>query len=196
VVTDKSCPHKILNPWRFVKNATLLYLKNKFTRNARTIFRTQVSHVSLKIVPFHLLQIHPLEGSNCIIIGFRAEVRTLSLINSSSRTLVETCSMTEAGVVNTIFKAVELRPFFKNLCLCFSRSALCRNIPPILSPILSSFLVDGCTSLLKRTLVVVAYFGDLYVVVGWKATAPSGITTRWHIRIKIGNKPTVVFLLV
>jgi len=40
--------------------------------------------------------------------GFRADVRTDSLMRSSNRTVVDACSMTEDGVVNTIRNDVSL----------------------------------------------------------------------------------------
>jgi len=64
-------------------------------------------HVSEKTVPCHLLQIQPLEGSNCIIMGLRALVRTLSLIRSSNKFTVEACSIIDSGVVKTMCRAVE-----------------------------------------------------------------------------------------
>ena len=78
------------------------------TNDAYTIFLRNVRHVSEKTVPFHLRHIHPEEGSNCIMIGFRAAVRTDSLMRSSNSTVVDACSMTEDGVVNTIRNDVSL----------------------------------------------------------------------------------------
>uniref|UniRef100_A0A7S4J0Z1 Uncharacterized protein n=1 Tax=Odontella aurita TaxID=265563 RepID=A0A7S4J0Z1_9STRA len=74
--------------------------------DAKNMFRMQLNQVSLKTVPLHLLQIHPLDGLNCIIMGFRAEVLTLSSMRSSSKFCVEACSMILSGVVTTILSAV------------------------------------------------------------------------------------------
>ena len=74
----------------------------------------KVLQVSEKTVPRHRLHIHPEEGSNCIITGYLADVLTDSSIKSSSRILVEACSITDDGVVNTIRREVDecdlLRP--------------------------------------------------------------------------------------
>mmetsp|Transcript_308 Transcript_308/g.509 ORF Transcript_308/g.509 Transcript_308/m.509 type:complete len:89 (-) Transcript_308:464-730(-) len=68
---------------------------------------TNVRHVSEKTVPLHRLHIQPDEGSNCIMTGYRADVRTDSSIRSSSSILVEACSITEEGVVNTMPRRVD-----------------------------------------------------------------------------------------
>ena len=86
------------------------------TNDAYTIFLTNVRHVSEKTVPFHLRHIHPEEGSNCIMTGFRADVRTDSLMRSSNRTVVDACSMTEDGVVNTIRRDVSVLRLFATQC--------------------------------------------------------------------------------
>ena len=78
----------------------------KKTAVANNTFLAQEIQVSAKTVPFHRRHIQPLEGSNCIMIGRRALVRTLSLIRSSSRLTVEACSMIDSGVVNTMCRAV------------------------------------------------------------------------------------------
>lgn len=70
------------------------------------MFLAQEVHVSAKTVPVQRRQIHPLEGSNCIMIGRLALVRTLSSIRSSSRLTVEACSMMASGVVRTMWRAV------------------------------------------------------------------------------------------
>jgi len=70
------------------------------------MFRAHEVHVSAKTVPFHRRQIQPLEGSNCIMMGRRALVRTLSLMRSSSRLTVEASSIIDSGVVNTKCRAV------------------------------------------------------------------------------------------
>lgn len=62
---------------------------------------THESQVSEKTVPFHRFQIQPDEGSNCIMIGRRALVRTDSSIKSSSSLVVEAFSMMASGVVKT-----------------------------------------------------------------------------------------------
>jgi len=63
---------------------------------------THESHVSLKIVHFHRFQIHPDDGSNCIMIGRRADVLTDSSMRSSKRFCVDACSMIASGVVSTM----------------------------------------------------------------------------------------------
>ena len=73
--------------------------------SAHAMFRTHDVHVSAKMVPDHRLQIHPLDGSNCIMIGLRADVLTDSSMRSSSRLIVDACSMIDSGVVRTICKA-------------------------------------------------------------------------------------------
>ena len=73
--------------------------------NAHAIFRTHEVQVSAKMVPDQRLQIHPLDGSNCIMIGLRADVRTDSSMRSSNRLIVDACSMIDSGVVRTICNA-------------------------------------------------------------------------------------------
>ena len=67
---------------------------------------THVLHVSLKTVPFHLLHIHPEDGSNCIMTVLRGMDRTDSSMRSSSRILVDACSIMLLGVVKTMLRAV------------------------------------------------------------------------------------------
>lgn len=102
------CPQSVPNPLRcpFIKGYRL---QTKYTRVAYSIFRTHDRQVSEKIVPFHLRQIHPLEGSNCMIMGRRGLVRTLSSIRSSNKLTVDACSIIDSGVVKTMDKAVEDR---------------------------------------------------------------------------------------
>lgn len=76
------------------------------THKHKHINLPQDIHVSAKTVPFHRRQIQPLEGSNCIIMGRLALVRTLSSMRSSRRLTVDACSMMDCGVVKTICRAV------------------------------------------------------------------------------------------
>ena len=115
---------------------------------ANTIFFTQDVHVSEKMVPFHLRQIQPLEGSNCIMIGLRGLVLTLSSIKSSSKLTVEACSMIDSGVVSTIGKAVADEEACAKYSSCRRRRSNCnwlavpekRGDKTVVHP---PFLVDG-----------------------------------------------------
>lgn len=118
VVTDSNCPHKTLKPEKCTFSAG--YCLNTInTATAYNILLTQESHVSLKMVPRHLFQIQPDEGLNCIIMGPRALVRTLSSISTSRRFCVDACSMIDSGVVNTICRCTEdeRRVLGNKLCL-------------------------------------------------------------------------------
>jgi len=73
---------------------------------AKIMFLAQDIQVSANTVPVHRRHIHPLEGSNCIMMGRRALVRTLSSMRSSNRFTVDACSIMAWGVVNTMCSAV------------------------------------------------------------------------------------------
>ena len=76
------------------------------THNFSRLNLPQEIHVSANTVPFHQRQIHPLDGSNCIMMGRRALVHTLWLMRSSNRLTVEACSIMDSGVVKTMCSAV------------------------------------------------------------------------------------------
>jgi hypothetical protein len=105
VVIDNSCAHNVPNPARCVFNACGYARCRRYTINAHAMFLTQDVHVSAKIVPVQRLHIQPLDGSNCIMIGRRADVRTDSSIRSSNKLTVDACSMIDSGVVSTICNA-------------------------------------------------------------------------------------------
>ena len=72
---------------------------------AKRIFLNAKVHVSLKTVPRHRLHIRIALGSNCIMIGRRADMRTHSSIKWSSSFCVDASSIMFSGVVRTIFNA-------------------------------------------------------------------------------------------
>lgn len=79
---------------------------------AYIILLTHESQVSENMVPFQRFHIQPLLGLNCSMIGRRALVRTDSSIRSSSSFSVLACSNTDSGVVNTMYRLLQLDLFF------------------------------------------------------------------------------------
>ena len=74
---------------------------------------------------FFLVRTQPLDGSNCIMIGRLALVRTLSSMRSSNRFCVDACSIMDSGVVKTMLRAVEDDPPF---CRCRDRYWVRRKV--------------------------------------------------------------------